>query len=100
MARGDIELPKAPTPPSSPAKALSMPARPPNPSRTFVNEPRGFERATAEDLALETRGPLSSKRDVDRQLAETFGRRRSRQMRQEARLQRELNRPVQLKGRR
>lgn len=102
MPKGDIELPKdpgadLPTPPSLPKVAKPAFVKVPT-EMTRVAAPRNSESVMARELLSDTRGPLTNRYDVERQMADRDDLQRQRDIAREKQREKEVSRPYQLKG--
>lgn len=99
MANGDDFDPSRdlPTPPRAPKLDVAAPITPPS-TRKYVAYPGNSEAYSADDLSSETRGPLTSKPDVEKQLSARWKLQQQRDLAREQQRNREYARPTQLRG--
>lgn len=86
-----------PTPPASPKKRVSEPFKPPS-QYTRVAQPKNSEGFDARDLALQTRGPISNQRGVEKEITRDLERRNVVEGRHWRAIEKSRNRPYSLRG--
>lgn len=97
MTNRDVDPADLPTPPKAPKLRTPDLIKTPTETRR-VAQPRNSESVMARELLSDTRGPLTSRYDVEKQMSARDDLQRSRDLVRERQRQREVSRPYQLRG--